>query len=326
MTEMAREIREMPDAAARLWTPEATDQIAAAGARLRALDPPALMTVARGSSDHAALCLKYAIEVCTGRPVASLGPSVVSIFGARMRGAGLAALMISQSGQSADLIAMARALAQGGAATIALTNAPDSPLAGAAEVALDVRAGPEHAVAATKSFSNSVFAGLLLLGHWTGDAAFLASVRRVSEALRTRGAGQYEGFAEAVRREKRAIVLGRGFSLGLASEVALKLTETCQLPAIAMSGAEVLHGPRGMIAPGTPVLMLGEAGMAQAREALQAQGAKVLQVPGRAQDPFAWLDTLCDLPALYTMVEGLSRSMGFDPDAPAYLEKATVTV
>ena len=140
-TNMRREIDEIPEAAQRLLERSA-DQLKAAGAALRAKDPAFLVTIARGSSDHAALFLKYAIELQAGRPVASLGPSLASIYGAKLKLGGAAAIAISQSGKSPDIVAMAKAATDAGAVSIALTNTLPSPISEACTHPLDILAGP----------------------------------------------------------------------------------------------------------------------------------------------------------------------------------------
>ena len=174
-THMRREIAEIPEATARLLD-QAGSALAAAGAEIRALDPRFLTTVARGSSDHAAAFLKYAIELTAGVPVASLGPSIASIYGARLKLAQSASIAISQSGKSPDIVAMAKSARDGGALTIAITNTAGSPLAAGSDHAIDIRSGTEKSVAATKTFVASAVAGLAILGEWTGDKALLAAL------------------------------------------------------------------------------------------------------------------------------------------------------
>ena len=128
MTHMRREILEIPDAVARLLI-DGDAALREAGAAIRARNPHFVVTVARGSSDHAASFLKYAIELTAGLAVASVGPSIASIYGAKLRLNGAACLAISQSGKSPDIVAMAEQARAGGALTIALTNTADSPLA-----------------------------------------------------------------------------------------------------------------------------------------------------------------------------------------------------
>ena len=127
-THMAREVAEIPQAVARLLDGSAL-AISAAAAALRAADPDMIVTVARGSSDHAANYLKYAIELTTGIPVASIGPSVSSVYGRKMRVGRAVCIGISQSGRSPDIVEMMRASREGGALTLAVTNFADSPMA-----------------------------------------------------------------------------------------------------------------------------------------------------------------------------------------------------
>ena len=144
-THMRQEINEIPDAVARLLD-GSSEKIAAAGRALRDRDPTFLVTIARGSSDHAATFIKYAIELSTGRPVASLGPSLASIYQAPLKLADGAAIAISQSGKSPDIVAMAQSATDAGALTMALANTVPSPIATACMHAIDIKAGPELAV------------------------------------------------------------------------------------------------------------------------------------------------------------------------------------
>ena len=157
--------QEIPEVAARLL--DVSDKpLAEAGKAIRARDPRFLVTVARGSSDHAASFMKYAIELTAGIPVASIGPSVTSIYGARLRLAGSACLAISQSGKSPDIVAMAEAARQGGSLTVALTNTAGFAARPRLRPRDHIVAGVEKSVAATKTFVNSAVAGLALLAHW----------------------------------------------------------------------------------------------------------------------------------------------------------------
>jgi glucosamine--fructose-6-phosphate aminotransferase (isomerizing) len=139
-TQMLQEIGEASEAVARQLGHNA-DLLAELGARLRALDPPLVVTIARGSSDCCALYLKYLVEIVSGAPCASIGPSIATLYRAPMRLEGSVSVAISQSGRSPD----------GGALTVALINDVASLLAGEAEVLLPLCAGRELSVAATKS-------------------------------------------------------------------------------------------------------------------------------------------------------------------------------
>ena len=161
MSHMAHEVAEIPAATRRFLTLSAGATARAAEA-MRAADPALVVTVARGSSDHAATYLKYAVELLAGIPVASVGPSVASIYRRPLRLGRAVCLGISQSGESPDIVEMMRSAAAGGALTVAVTNHAESPLAQASAHTLALQSGAEQSVAATKTFVASVLAGLAL--------------------------------------------------------------------------------------------------------------------------------------------------------------------
>jgi len=326
---MRRAIDEIPDAVARLASPASQERLRAVARRLKELDPGVVLTVGRGSSDHAATYLKYAIEIALGRPVASIGPSIATVYGAKLHVSGLVALAVSQSGGSGDLVTLAQSLTRGGCAVVAVTNSARSPLAESATHVVDVAAGPERAVAATKSFVNSVVAGLWIVAFWSGDHDLEAALQSLPETLRHGGEEPVgDEVLTALGKTERAVVIGRGPGLGIAQETALKLIETCGIHASAYSAAEVLHGPNAILKSGYPVLALAtaESGLDQAIERLSRQGAQVTVI-GRAGRPMHRLvDPLLPLPALYRAVEQVSRARGLSPDAPSFLTKETSTL
>lgn len=181
-TQMRREVLEIPVAVDRLLR-MGGDDIRRAADAIRARNPDYLVSVARGSSDHVATYLKYASELLTGTPMASIGPSIASIYNRKLNLAGSVCLSVSQSGKSPDIVEMARMARDGGALSIAMTNNPDSPLAQAADQTLNLHAGPELSVAATKTFVNSTVAGIWLLAEWAQDAALLAAITALPDAL-----------------------------------------------------------------------------------------------------------------------------------------------
>jgi glucosamine--fructose-6-phosphate aminotransferase (isomerizing) len=337
-THMRREVAEIPDAAARLL--EGGEKILAeAGRGIRERDPRFVVSVARGSSDHAASFLKYAIELTAGIPVASVGPSIASIYGARLKLDGTVCLSISQSGKSPDIVAMAKQAKAGGALTVALTNTPDSPLARASDFPIDILAGPERSVAATKSFVNSAVAGLALMAHCTDDGELLAALKRLPGALRQAVACDWIDIADALEGERSLFILGRGPSYAIACEAALKFKETCGMHAEAYSAAEVMHGPLALVGPGFPVLALAardasEASVAETADALAAKGAEVFitslrsgqahQLPHVATG-HPLTDPLPLIVSFYAFVEALARRRGLNPDEPRNLRKVTET-
>lgn len=252
---MQREIGEIPNAVkALLANPKAA--LGEAGKKLREKNPALLATIARGSSDHAAAYLKYAVELSAGIPVASLGPSIASIFGAKLKLGGAAAIAISQSGKSPDIVDMAKSAGEGGALTIALTNTVASPLAEASDIVIDIMAGMERSVAATKTFVTSVVAGLLLLAEWTENDELRAALEKLPAQLEAARLCDWTSLCEALDGHESLFILGRGPALAIANEAALKFKETCAVHAEAYSSAEVMHGPVSIVGRGFPILAL----------------------------------------------------------------------
>jgi len=328
-THMRQEIDEIPEAAARLLSRSATS-LKEAGQALRAKDPAFLITIARGSSDHAAHFLKYAIEQTAGRAVASIGPSLASIYGKSLALGPAAAISISQSGKSPDIVALAQSAAQSGALTISLTNTLPSPLSDASAHAIDIMAGPELAVAATKSFFNSVLAGLAILGEWTGDAGLQASLQGLPEKLAKATRLDWQELMQELGDAESLYMLGRGPCFAIAGEAALKFKETSEMHAEAYSSAEVLHGPVVTFAARDAAL----ASVRETADALATKGALAFITADSAAAarrlPFIetghpLTDALALIIPFYSFVEAWSRSRGFNPDAPPALKKVTET-
>jgi glutamine---fructose-6-phosphate transaminase (isomerizing) len=336
---MAREVAEIPQASRRFLT-ESRPALQAAAAAMRGIDPGLIVTVARGSSDHAATYLKYAVELVAGVPVASVGPSVASVYGRPLRLGGAVCVGISQSGRSPDIVEMMRAAGMGGALSVAITNFADSPMALASAHCLPLLAGVEQSVAATKTFVTSVLAGLALVAEWQEDDGLRAAVAGLPDAFEAALALDWSALAARLTRAQSAYVLGRGPAFAIANESALKLKETCGLHAEAYSAAEVLHGPSAIVQAGFPVLALAvgdaaEAGVVQTAEQLAAQGADVFitgsQAAGAVTLPMVGglhplVAPLVLTVAFYNFVEALARRRGFDPDTPPHLRKVTETV
>lgn len=336
-TQMAREIAEIPDAVERLLSAGAP-AIRAAAAAIRELDPKVIVTVARGSSDHACTYIKYATELMTGLPVASVGPSVSSIYGAKLKLKGAVSLSVSQSGKSPDIVDLTRAARAGGAYTVAMTNTPGSPLTEMADATLAFHAGPERSVAATKTFVTSALSGLWLMAEVAGEAEVLASLSSLPDRLAAATRTDWSAMAAAVGGGS-VFTLGRGPAWAISNEAALKFKEVCQIHAESYSSAEVLHGPVSIVARGFPVLALAsadkaESALAQAADALAAKGATVFATTPRVTMATAmevvrtghWLtDPLALIVSFYAMVEGIARARGIDPDTPRHLKKVTET-
>ncbi|MGL4488372.1 MAG: SIS domain-containing protein [Rhizobiaceae bacterium] len=336
---MRAEINEIPQAAARLIE-NSTAAVAEIAAQLQETDPAFISTIARGSSDHVAGFLKYAIELETGLPVASLGPSIASVYERQMRLGHSATISISQSGKSPDIVSMTANARRGGSLTIALTNVIASPLVAQSNLALDILAGPEHAVAATKSFVNSAISGLLILAAWTGNKQLRAALDSLPQALHKAVASDWSSLGEALEGRNSLYILGRGPSYPVAAEAALKFKETSGMHAEAYSAAEVMHGPVSIVSNGFPVLALAARDKAEAKviavcDQLVAQGANVFvtsAMPTKAKAlPFASTnhgitDALVQIASFYGFAEMLSRHRGLNPDKPNFLRKVTETI
>ena len=309
------------------------------GARLRAVQPRLLLTCARGSSDHAATFARYLVETRSGVFTASAAPSVISVYGTEMDFRGCACLLISQSGASPDLLAFAAAAKAGGALVIALVNVADSPLAQIADEVLELRAGPETSVAATKSFIASLAASIHLLAAWRQDAELAAALEQAPQLLREAWDGDWGAALEPLAGANSLFVLGRGLGLGVAQEAALKFKEVCGLHAEAYSSAEVLHGPISIAGEGDPALFLAQddaslPGMAELLDALVQRGlcciAAGLSHPGAIVLPspkaHPAIEPMLRIQGFYRLVNELSLKLGRDPDRPPFLNKVTATV
>jgi glutamine---fructose-6-phosphate transaminase (isomerizing) len=311
-------------------------------ADLRALKPPFVATVARGSSDHAALYLKHLVELKLGFACASIGPSIASLYHAPLKLEGAVAIAISQSGRSPDLLAMQRAAKNQRALSVAFVNDEGSPLAREANAVLPLCAGPERSVAATKSMIAALIAGASLVAHWSEDSELLAALTKLPSVLDASSAAAPATEAIATLAQASSLfVVGRGATLAVAAEAALKLKETSAIHAEAFSSAEVLHGPAGIIGPGFPVLAFAPAdaarpGFFDTLDRLAAFGAAPLLIDVVPHERWPTLVALNDghplltpivaLHAFYRVAEATARQRGRDPDQPPHLKKITETL
>lgn len=337
-THMLTEAHQAPQAIAHQLALDA-DAYRAFGALLRQQNPTSLLTVARGSSDHAAHFLAYLAMARMGRLVTSLPMSLVTLYQAKIACKGLVAMAFSQSGQSPDLVAPTRFFAQGGATTAAFVNKPDSPLAAAAQWVFPLHAGHEASVAATKSYIAQLVAAARVVAAWQDDAPLQAALAGLPEVLEQAAHRDWSVAVESLRQVDKLIVIGRGLGMPVALEAALKFKETCGIQAEAFSSAEVQHGPMAIIDEGYPLLVFAPRGPAQAgllalAEEMRLRGAKVLlaaptSTPGVnlpiAETTSEDLDPIALIQSFYPMVEQLARARGRNPDEPRFLSKVTKT-
>ena len=307
--------------------------------RLRRQPPQVAMTVARGSSDHAASYFAYLTMQQLGLPVASLPMSVVTLQQAPLKVSGQVAFAFSQSGQSPDLVNSLRLLRKRGALSVAMVNAEDSPLEAACEFSVPLCAGVESSVAATKSFIATLSASARLVAHWKDDTELLEAGTALPEGLRDAALRDWSAAVEALRDCQRLMVIGRGAGFAIAQEAALKFKETSAIQAEAFSSAEVRHGPMALIDEDYPLLVFAPRGVEQAgvlslAADMRQRGARVLLAApddiaerdltlARAEHPA--LDPILAIQSFYGMAARLAVARGLDPDQPRHLSKVTRT-
>jgi glucosamine--fructose-6-phosphate aminotransferase (isomerizing) len=307
--------------------------------RLESRKPNVVVTCARGSSAHAATFGKHLIERHLGLPVAAAAPNIASVYRRSLDLKDQLFLAISQSGRSDDLIETAAMARKAGAITAAIVNDAASPLAQTVEIVLPLGAGRELSVAATKSFVASVAALLRLVAAWAGDAAMATACMRLPMRLTDAAGLDWSEALEPLTRAGSTIVIGRGPTLAIAHEAALKLKETCELPAEAFSAAEIRHGPIALVSSAYPVLALAPTdesatGFSALADDLRGKGARVLlagpgsglpyRLPVLAPDhPDA--DAICLVQSFYAFLVQLAAQRGTDVDQPRHLQKVTRT-
>lgn len=298
------------------------------GERLRQLAPRAVVTCARGSSDHAATFAKYLIETRLNVLTSSAAPSVSSVYDSTPNLAGTLFLAISQSGASPDLLATVRAAKAAGALVVAMVNAESSPLALTADFTVPLCAGIERSIAATKSYIASLSAIIQLVGSWARDAQLLETLQDAPGLLEQAWQLDWSSALSRLKLASDLYVLGRGLGLGVAQEAALKFKETCGLHAEAVSSAEVRHGPMALIRTGFPVLIFAQddetrAGveslateLAERRADVMMAGAKVpraLILPTQTANRV--LQPMLMVQSFYRMVNALSLARDSTPTA-----------
>ncbi|MER5703895.1 SIS domain-containing protein [Micromonospora sp. NPDC002296] len=343
---MATDISEQPAGYERLLTAEHAGAIARVAAVVAERRPRHVVFTARGTSDHAALYAAYLTEIRLGLPAGLASPSAVTLFGARPDLSDALVVGVSQSGGSPDLAEVLRSARASGALTLALTNNPDSPLGEVAELSVDIAAGHERAVAATKTYTAELLALLLLVeGIRAGDGVLPAEERSALAALPELAARTLDDttpaqLAPRYRFAAQLVTTGRGYAYPTAREAALKLMETSYLPALAFSGADLLHGPLAMTDPDVPVLAVvgsgpGGRSMGEVLPRLGERRADVVvvgsaDVEGATRMAVPEVDEryapLLDILPLQRLALALALARGENPDAPRGLKKVTATM
>ena len=316
------------------------DRYEALGVALRASPPTGVVTIARGSSDHAASYFAYLVMSRTGQLVTSMPMSLMTLYRAPVAHSRILAVSVSQSGRSPDLVGPMQAFTDAGATTVALVNVEDSPLAEAVGWTLPLHAGPEKSVAATKSYICSLVAAARLAATWGQHADLLQGLKTLPAALTAACTMDWSAALPALKDADRLLVIGRGPGLAIANEAALKFKETCGIQAEAFSGAEVQHGPMALVDTGYPMLIFAlrgpaQAGSIQLAREMRQRGANVwLAAPSDvaerdltlATTDAEDLDPIAAIQSFYLLVEAVARARGVNPDSPRHLSKVTSTL
>jgi glutamine---fructose-6-phosphate transaminase (isomerizing) len=307
--------------------------------RLNRHRPEVVVTCARGSSAHAATFAKHLIELRCGVPVAAVAPNIATVYRRSLSLKDQLFLTISQSGRSDDLIETAAMARAAGAITVAIVNDAASPLAQTAQFVLPLAAGPERSVAATKSFVTSLVALLQLTAAWADDAAMRSACARLPVRLAEARELHWDEALGAFTDADNLVAIGRGPTLAIAREAALKLKETCALHAEAFSAAEFRHGPIALVSSAFPILVFNPsdeaaAGLADLVADLRQKGASVLVAePGSPQSgrlpvlapDYPDVDAVCMIQSFYAFLVKLAARRGTDADQPRHLQKVTRT-
>ena len=344
---MLAEIHEQPTAIQRLIDAEKA-RIWKLARPWRETPPRAIFIAARGTSDHAALYAKYLFETMNGIPVGLAAPSVASIYKAKVNVKDMLFIGISQSGEAADVAAVMAQAKRAGADTLAITNVGNSPLVSAAHHTITLHAKPEKAVAATKTFTSTMAALLLLSAALNKSARLLGDLERLPNLIENalQISEQARPKVERFRYLQECVVLGRGYNLSTAYELALKLRETSYLRAQPFASPDFVHGPIAMIGEGYPVIAIANQGRALASvlevvAQVKSRGAEAVII-GNAPAALKIADVafpvnvglhvpevispFAGIVAGQIFTHALSLLKGFNPDQPRNLQKVTITM
>ncbi|MFF0726673.1 SIS domain-containing protein [Streptomyces sp. NPDC004134] len=339
---MAGEMAEQPEALRRVLA-HGAPEIRKVAEAIAARSPRFVLLTARGTSDNAALYAKYLLEVQLGLPCGLTSMSTTTAYEAKPDLTDVLVITVSQSGGSPDLVASTRAAREAGAITLAVTNNPDSPLAGVSEYHIDVQAGPEKALPATKTYTASLLALYLFVeGMRGGQGEAAAVLPELAEQILARQE-EVKALAQRYRFAERMVLTSRGYGYPTAKEAALKLMETSYIPALSYSGADLLHGPLAMVDNVSPVIAIvtdgrgGEA-LQPVLDRLRDRGADLVVIGPQAQVDAAAggfalptagvaeeLQPILEILPLQLLAYEVTIARGQDPDAPRSLAKVTET-
>lgn len=339
---MAGEMAEQPAVLRRILE-EGAPRILRTAREIAARGPRFVLLTARGTSDNAALYAKYLVEVVLGKPAGLTSMSTTTAYSARPDLTDCLVVTVSQSGGSPDLVASTRAAREAGAITLAVTNNPGSPLAAVSEFHIDVLAGPEKALPATKTYTAELLALYLFVeGLRGGDGSAAKVLPELAEQILARQ-DEVRALAARYRFAERLVLTSRGYGYPTAKEAALKLMETSYVPALSFSGADLLHGPLAMVDNVFPVIAIvtegrgGEA-LQPVLDRLRDRGADLVVIGNRAAVEAASagfvlptegvaeeVQPILEILPLQMLAYEVTIARGQDPDAPRALAKVTET-
>jgi glucosamine--fructose-6-phosphate aminotransferase (isomerizing) len=339
---MAGEMAQQPEVLRRILD-EGAPRIREVAARIAERAPRFVLLTARGTSDNAALYAKYLIEILLGKPAGLTSMSTTTAYDARPDLTDVLVITVSQSGGSPDLVASTRSAREAGAITLAVTNNAGSPLAEVSEFHIDILAGPERALPATKTYTAELLSLYLFVeGLRGGDGSAAKGLPELAEQILARQS-EVRQLAGRYRFAERLVLTSRGYGYPTAKEAALKLMETSYIPALPFSGADLLHGPLAMVDNVSPVIAIvtdGRGGQAlqpvldrlrgrgadlvvigNARQVAAASAGFVLPTEGVAEE----VQPILEILPLQLLAYEITIARGQDPDAPRALAKVTET-
>lgn len=341
-TNYKKEIRQQPDALRRLLT-EGRDEVEALAADIKKASPNYGLFAARGSSDNAARYAQYVLGIHNGLTSALAVPSFFSLYDSNPNMKGSLAIGVSQSGQSPDIVGVIDAAEKQGALTVAITNEPDSPLSKAAKHTIQLRAGVESAVAATKTYTTELMALAMISAAMEGNEERWKELAQVPDFVaQTIEANEALKGVDAFGSMKHLVVIGRGYNYSTAFETSLKIKETNYLVAEPYSVADLLHGPVAMIGEGFPVLLVAPKGkthvdVPKILETVKERKARLIaisddedilsqaEVALRLPTMPEWVSPIPGVVAGQLFAGALADVNGLDPDQPRGLNKVTLT-
>lgn len=343
-TNLYKEIHSQPDVLATMIEREIANARRIV-AKLRKLDIDYLLFAARGSSDNAAVYGKYAFAALAGIPVALAEPSIYTMYRQPPRLKRVAVVAISQSGESTDILAVAQEAKNQGAPVIAITNRAGSSLAEVADDVIELHAGEEKAVAATKTYTASVAAMAMLAAAWNGNPKLTDELAQAPDLARL--ALDAEPVAaevgDSLYHLNACTVIGRGFNYSTAFELSLKLKELAYVRAEPYSPADFLHGPVAIVDAQAHVIVFGPSGatynnIVEFVQNIRDRGGRVFTISDREQlinlartglklpQAPEWLSPMVAIIPGQLLAMYITRGKGYDLDHPRGLTKVTLTM